>query len=385
MVLSEETLFLIEQRFVRRIERVNRDMLSMLGKRIKEIGQLSITDAYVLANSIEMGADITKITQDLAKATGKNIQDIYPLYDEIAKKNLKFAEVLYKYRDANYVPYSENIRLQRQVNAWSDMTADTFINISRTTGFSLPDYTGTKIWYKLASGYQHAIDQAVLSTSTGMNYGDQMYKVIKSMSDSGIRTIDYASGYSRRLDSSVRMNLLEGIRRVNQGTQNIIGSEVGADGMEISAHPLCAEDHLPYQGRQFTKIEYEQLNNTLNRPIGTLNCKHFAYNIILGVSSPSYTNQQLRQFRKDSMDKIKWNGKSYTRYQMTQLQREYETAIRRQKDFQIIAKESNNRKAIDKAQSNITRLTNEYKRLSNTAGLRPEMERMRVVGYKRIA
>lgn len=385
MILSEEALFLIEQRFVRRIERVNREMLTLIGKRIREIGQLSQTDAYILAHSIEIGADINKITQELAKATGKNIDDIYPLYDEIARKNMRFAEVLYKYRDLKYIPYSENIRLQQQVKAWGDLTADTFINISRTTGFNLPDYTGTKIWYKLASGYQHAIDQAVLTTSTGMNYSDQMYKVIKDMADSGIKTIDYASGYSRRLDSSVRMNLEEGIRRVNQETQNIIGNEVGADGVEISAHPLCAEDHLPYQGKQFTKAEYEALNNRLERPIGTLNCKHFAYNIILGVSTPSYTKEQLASYRKDSMTKVKWQGKTYTRYKMTQLQRQYETAIRRQKDFQIIARESNNKKAIAKAQQNITKLTNEYKTLSSIAGLRPEMERMRVVGYKRVS
>lgn len=385
MILSEEALLLIEQRFVRRIERVNREMLTILGKRIREIGQLSPTDAYVLANSVEMGADINKITQELAKATGKNIDDIYPLYNELAQRNVRFAEVLYKYRELKYIPYAENLRLQQQVKTWGDLTADTFINISRTTGFSLPDYTGSKTWYKLASGYQHAIDQAVVATSTGTNYSDQMYKVIKNMSDSGIRTVDYASGYSRRLDSSVRMNLLEGVRRVNQGTQDIIGSEVGADGVEISAHALCAEDHLPYQGKQFSKAEYEALNNRLDRPIGSLNCKHFAYDIVLGVSSPSFSKSLLKEYKDNSLEKVKWEGKTYTRYQMTQLQRKYETAIRRQKDFQIIARESNNKRAIAKAQSNITRLTKEYKKLSDTASLRPEMERMRVIGYKRVS
>lgn len=385
MILSDEALFLIEERFVRRIERVNREMLTVLGKRIRQIGQLSTTDAYILANSIEMGADINKITTELAKATGKNVEDIYPLFDELANKNVRFAEVLYKYKDLKYVPYMENIRLQQQVKTWADTTANTFINISKTTGFSIPDSLGNKIWYRLASGYQHAIDQAVLATSSGMNYSDEMYKVIKKMSDSGIRTIDYPSGYSRRLDSSVRMNLLEGIRRVNQGTQDIIGQEVGADGVEISAHPLCAEDHLPYQGKQYSKTEYEQLNNRLARPFGTLNCKHFVYNIVLGVSSPSFSKDLLRQYKDNSLEKIQWQGRTYTRYEMTQLQRKYETAIRRQKDFQIIARESNNKKAIEKAQNNITELTRTYKALSDASNLRPEMERLRVIGYKRVS
>lgn len=380
MVLSEEALLLIEQRFVRRIERVNRLMLTLIGKRIKEIGQLSISDAYMLAQSLEIGADVNKITLELAKQTGKNVEEIYKLYDQIAKQNLKFSRDLYETQNIGYIPYSENIRLQQHIKSWADSTAGTFINISKTTGFNLPDYTGTKIWYRLASGYRHTIDQAVLAVSNGIRtYQEEMYRVIKQLSDSGLRTIDYTSGYSRRLDSSVRMNLLEGVRRVNQGTQNIIGSEVGADGVEISAHPLCAEDHLPYQGRQYSKTEYEALNNRLDRPIGTLNCKHFAFAIVLGVSSPSYSKELLNQYKDDSRKKVKWKGKTYTRYQMTQLQREYETAIRHQKDFKIIAEESNNKQAIDKAQINIKRLISEYKTLSNTANLKLEMDRLRII------
>lgn len=355
-------------------------MLTLIGKRIKEIGQLSISDAYMLAQSLEIGADVNKITLELAKQTGKNVEEIYKLYDQIAKQNLKFSRDLYETQNIGYIPYSENIRLQQHIKSWADSTAGTFINISKTTGFNLPDYTGTKIWYRLASGYRHTIDQAVLAVSNGIRtYQEEMYRVIKQLSDSGLRTIDYTSGYSRRLDSSVRMNLLEGVRRVNQGTQNIIGSEVGADGVEISAHPLCAEDHLPYQGRQYSKTEYEALNNRLDRPIGTLNCKHFAFAIVLGVSSPSYSKELLNQYKDDSRKKVKWKGKTYTRYQMTQLQREYETAIRHQKDFKIIAEESNNKQAIDKAQINIKRLISEYKTLSNTANLKLEMDRLRII------
>jgi hypothetical protein len=148
---------------------------------------------------------------------------------------------------------------------------------------------------------------------------------------------------------------------------------------------LCAEDHLPYQGRQYTKQAYEELNNTLARPIGTMNCKHFTYSIVLGVSSPSYTNYQLKQFQLESRTKINYKGKEYSKYEITQLQRKLETEVRKQKDFQIIAVASGNKRAIAKAQQNITRLTNEYKNLSKAAGIPTQMERMRVPGYKRVS
>lgn len=386
-VLTEEVLELIDARFTGRVNTVITFMLERLGLRIKQIGQLSPSDAYALANSVEIGADINKIAKELAIATGKNIDDIYPLYDQIASESTSLAKTLYDYRNISYIPYADNIRLQRQVKSWADLTAGTFENASRTTGFNLPsNYTGKNIWYNLASGYRNGIDQAVTSVSNGFtSYQDDMYKLIKSYANQGIHTMDYPTGYSRRLDTSVRMNLLEGVRQVNQGIQNQIGYEVGADGVEISAHPLCAEDHLPYQGRQYTKQAYEELNNSLARPIGTMNCKHFSYSIVLGVSSPSYTNYQLRQFQLQSREKMSYKGQEYTKYEITQLQRKIETEVRKQKDFQIIGVASNNKKVIDKAQQNITRLTNEYKNLSKAAGIPTQMERMRVVGYKRVS
>jgi hypothetical protein len=386
-VLSEEVLELIDARFTGRVNTVITFMLEKLGLRIKQIGQLSSNDAYALANSVEIGGDINKITKELAIATGKNIDDIYPLYDQIASKSTSLAKPLYDYRNISYIPYADNIRLQRQVKSWADLTAGSFENASRTTGFNLPsNYTGKNIWYNLASGYRNGIDQAVTSVSNGFtSYQDDMYKLIKNYADQGIHTMDYPTGYSRRLDTSVRMNLLEGVRQVNQGIQNQIGYEFGADGVEISAHPLCAEDHLPYQGRQYTKQAYEELNNSLARPIGTLNCKHFAYSIVLGVSSPSYTRSQLKDFQLQSREKMNYKGQTYTKYELTQVQRKLETEIRKQKDFQIIAVASNNKQAIAKAQQNITRLTNQYRILSKCAGIPTQMERMRVPGYKRVS
>lgn len=39
------------------------------------------------------------------------------------------------------------------------------------------------------------------------------------------------------------------------------GESFGADGIEISAH-------LPYQGKQFSNEEFEQLQQILKRPVG---------------------------------------------------------------------------------------------------------------------
>jgi hypothetical protein len=37
--------------------------------------------------------------------------------------------------------------------------------------------------------------------------------------------VEYASGYTRRLDSAVRMNVLDGVRQLNQGVRKITGEQ----------------------------------------------------------------------------------------------------------------------------------------------------------------
>ena len=210
---------------------------------------------------------------------------------------------------------------------------------------------------------------------------------MKQLANSGVKIHEavttYESGYNRRIDSSVRQAVLTGIRRTNIGIQEMVGKELGADGVEISAHSPCAEDHLDIQGRQFTKKEFEKINGTLARPIGDLNCRHFVFSIIIGVNLPSYSDKMLRQMNAESTEQVSYKGKTYTKYEATQVQRKLETAVRRQKDIQIIAKASGDKEGIAKAQKKITQLTKEYSNFSNSVGLDTYKNRMVVSGYKR--
>ena len=80
---------------------------------------------------------------------------------------------------------------------------------------------------------------------------------------------------------------------------------------------------------------------------------------------------------------FEFEGKHYTNYEGTQLQRNLERAIREQKDIQILAKASDTTNLIDKAQQNITVLTNKYRKLSEASKLPTKAQRLRVSGYRR--
>ena len=75
-------------------------------------------------------------------------------------------------------------------------------NLTRTTGFrgTILGTTGVK------QAYQRALDTALLEVATGtVSFDEAANKVVKDLAQSGLRTIDYASGRTYQLDTAARM------------------------------------------------------------------------------------------------------------------------------------------------------------------------------------
>ena len=386
--MNNDKLELALERFVRRFEEFNTKVLEEFGKTIKKFEKLTPSQAHKLAQQMKNGRDIEKILADLERISELSKKDIEDLLEITAKENIDFANTYYEAKKMDKVSYETSKQFQDIVKAVEKTTKGEFTNLSKTTALKLLKDNGKPLYLDIKKAYNEVIDRCVLAVSTGQtNYQKAMYDTIKQLSSSGVKKVYYENEgkkpYARRLDSSVRQNILEGVRQVNIGVQEQVGKEFGADGVEISAHGLCAEDHQNIQGKQYSKKEFNKLNSSLDRPIGTMNCGHFVFSIVLGISSPNYTQKQLNQFKKESNEIIEYEGKKYTRYEATQVQRRLETKIRQQKDLQITSKASGNKEGVQTAQQNITSLTNKYKEFSEKSGLDTQMQRMRVVGYKR--
>lgn len=385
MILDDKIIDVLVDRLVRRIEQGNVYILEKIGESIKHIGTLSPSKAQQLINVLKYGGNYDKILKKLAQITELNVKDIEKIFESVAKENQYFAKQFYDYRDIKFIPYEQNISLQNQVKAIAKITMDRYVNMSNTLAFS--ELVNGKIVYTdLAKKYQQLIDEAVLNVSQGKtDFNSNMYKTIKDLGKSGIRTVDYANGYSKRLDSAVRMNLKGALRDMSNELQKQFGEEFDYDGIEVSHHENSAPDHIDtIDGKQFSKEEFEKINSELDRPVGQLNCYHYIFPIILGVSKPSYTKEQLENDKKKNLEGCVIDGKKYTLYEVTQLQRRLETEIRKNKDVQILAKASGIKELVRESQQKITELTNKYREVSKISGLPTRLERARVIGYKRI-
>lgn len=360
--------------FIRRYEALNEEYLEIIGERIRAIGRVSPTDLYRLERLRDIGVDMEKLKRKLASETGKSLKELEKLLRQAADAAMKPYDGL-----MNAEPYLRNEIAEAMAAAQYIETARAMVNLSNTTVSS--------------AAYQGLVDRAVSAVQLGTeSYQSAIRSVLRGAAWDGLCVIDntrkvrYASGLTRRLDTAARQNVLDGFRALMQRTRDETGKAFGADGVEISAHMLCAEDHLPYQGRQFSLEEFERLNQTLRRPIakGIWNCSHVAEPIVLGISEPAYTEEELAEYRRSSVEQVTIDGKTRSRYQWTQEQRRIETAIRREKDVAIAAKAAGDDVLRRQCQQRINDLRKRYDRISREAGLEVRTDKMAVSGFRAV-
>ena len=407
-MLSEDAIEKLVQPIVKRQQDINNYVISLICKRIKEIGRLLPSDVYKLERLLKMGGDVRKINIEIARQTGYQVRDIKKLIKTVALDSYEDTKPYYDYRHKSFIPFLKNEPLQKVVNAVANETANTYLNLSRSTAFMIRDLKNPKLLKptSLSETYQSIIDEAVQASQSGvLDYNTLMRRSIEQLADSGIRNVVYypESGrmYTQRLDTAVKRNLLDGVRAVNQAVQDETGKQYGADGKEITVHANPAPDHQFVQGHQFSNEEYAKLQGDadvtfkdvqgrvydhFDRHIGTCNCRHFTYSIIIGFANPNYTDAQLAKILANN-DKgyTLPNGKHLTMYQCTQYQRKLETEVRYAKDGQMASLAAGNNELAKKYQVKVNNLTKEYNQFSKACGLSPKPVKMRVSGYKKIS
>ena len=358
-----------------RFDAINTHYIKLMAEQIKEIGKLSPSNLFRLQQIAKMEQNIDAVEYLLAQETGKTLEELDKVLELSGFSVYQDAYDLYVAKNRIQVPFKQNQNMMNYLRSVQSLTHNTFINLANTTAMYEP--------------YRNLVDVAIDAVTYGVDSYDSIIR--KQLMDKTLQTslryadeglkVTYSSGITRRLDSAVRMNVLDGIRQVNDGIREKTGEEFGADGVEVTAHALCAADHIDIQGRQFSKADFIRINESLQRRISTCNCKHSTFPIVLGVSQPAYTQQELQQYKANSEKTVNINGKEMTKYQATQAQRNMETAIRKQKDKYIFADTMGDTESANAIKENIKQLQTQYNYLSKQAGLSPKMDRTYVPGY----
>ena len=399
-MLSENAIDNLVEPIVTRQEKINIYVLTEIANKVREIGKLSPSDINRMKLLVQYGADIRQMNAEIARLSGLQVKDIKSTIKTVAIKTNIDAKPLYDYRHKSFIPYEKNDKLQQFVETIGDRTAGTYENISnsKATGFLIRDLQnpGKLKFQSIDDTYKSVIDEAIQVSASGVvDYRTAMRRTVKQLSDSGVRRLSWDSGYTQRLDTAVRRNILEGIRAIQQAVEDEIGKQIGADGKELSVHINSAPDHEPFQGHQFTNEEFDKLQSSedfidvngiqfsgVERVIGMWNCRHIARSIIVGVTEPLYTPEKLQAFITRNHEGYTLpNGKHLTLYECTQMQRQMETKIRYAKEEQMTFQESGDTERAKLARQKVVKYQNEYKQFSKDCKLAIQKDRISVPGY----
>lgn len=381
-MLSEAQLNELLAIFLERSQSVVEEYLIRMGDQIREIGELTPSSINRLVQLKKMNANMDAIKREIARLAEISAEDLQRVFEKAQETDARFVAKTFGNEFRSSI--LENPALKQILSAQMEVTFGQMRNLSQTTIIS--------------DAYQNAVDKAIQAVQMGVeDYNKSIRRALEEAAGEGLKVeigktgayetrIGYGGKYSRRLDSAIRQNVLDGIRSLSNATMDELGREFGANGLELSAHMLCAGDHLPHQGKQYSFAEFDRLQQRLLnqglRPFFIWNCKHNKHPIMLGISEPAYSDEELAEYRKFSSERIEIDGITKSRYEWTQEQRRIETAVRRQKDVSICARAAGNGPMRRDAQHTINALMDRYDKVTEAAGLKTEYDRMRVAGFK---
>lgn len=351
-------------------------LIEDIAKRVSKAGQFTATASYDAWKLQQLGVSQRKLKQEIAKRLEISLKDAEKLLTQAAKTGYNFD--MSRFPTSQAIPLSANSSLQQILQATVEMAKDDLTNITQTIGFVGPDGQ----CHELTDAYNQACDFAFQKVSTGaQDYQSAIREATRNLAEKGIRTIDYESGVHTSIEAAVRRNIMGGLGIMQEKISQSTHDTLGCDGFEISAHTASAEDHAPFQGRQYSDEAYAKLNNSLVRRIGTLNCGHAAFPIILGVHEPVYSEEELEEFRKQNEEGVTFDGKHYTLYEATQRQRKFERTIRKQKRRILVDESTEDAEKLQIDQIKLQRLKQEYARFSKGVGLPMQHARMETAGF----
>lgn len=338
------------------------DLVKDISRRIKGAGAITETAEYQIYRAQALGASKKEVERRVAEQLKLQEEVISSLFEYVLDKSLA---------------YEDNGSLQQMADAYAEMTKSKTAEMLQNLWGTAPD--GQVL--PLQDAYARALDFAFRETATGvLDMETAIRRAVMPLAKRGLRTIEQKSGRSIGIEYACRRYIMDQLGALDDEVQKANHDRLGCDGWEISAHAACAPDHEPIQGRQYSDAEYEQLNNSLQRRIGHLNCGHTASPIILGVNAPQYTEAELKQFAEDNERGITYNGKHYTLYQAGQEQATMENAIRNLRR-QILADEETKSPDLQKHQIRLRVLQSEYTKFCKAANLPTRNERLQVAGF----
>lgn len=343
----------------------------------------------VAKNTLEHKREVKRLLKSILKSAQLSNREVLQNAAELSQlDNLNLWKAAgKKITDSSFLP--------QLTEAISRQTADVLVNLTQTTGF--------KSMYgfdKLENLYTRELDKAMIKVCTGtFSMEKVVYDTVHSLARSGLRTIDFASGYSMQLDTAVKLAVRTGAHQLSGKIMDADIERTGENLVYVSRHWGARNtgtghaNHRAWQGRVYYikggrdyKEEAERIGQASirslwevtgysadgtqeNDPLGLygFNCRHRHYIWFEGVS------EKLPEAPEP--EPVTIDGKTYDYYAISQRMRAKERAIRALKREREALKSL----GLDTKEINakIKNKTAEYKDFCKAAGVKADINRLR--------
>lgn len=360
------------------------NIMSDLTERLKANGE-EITSAadWQINRLYELGVSKDEIDSLIQSTLDVSDDEIDRIYDEVVKSGYARNEELYTSKGKECIPYAENKQLQQLVKAVKNQTKSEYRNITGSLGFAVRNADNTLSFTPLADFYQRTLDNGLMQIASGaVDYNTVLKKAVKAMTDSGLRTVDYASGWSNRVDVAARRALMTGFNQVVAKVNEDNAEQLGTEYFEVSYHRGARPTHQVWQGRVYSKKELETVCGlgTVTGLCGA-NCYHSYSPFIKGIDTPTYSEEELDRMNEEENTPKEYNGRQYTAYEAQQRQRQLETAMRADRQrIELLTQGGADYDTITGAKVRYFQRQDEYVKFSKAMGLPEQWERVTVNG-----
>ena len=368
------------------------ESIARVCRKIGKIGKMSKKELEKFDADKEAKKEWDCIVSALAIATALNIRTLKKAYISEFEAWEKQNGYLYQYRGKKPLGV-KNGALKGIIDRAVKQNGKDILNLTNTKALSVLDRNGNPIRFKDAI-YKSFYDAVKTVTEGKADFYTTMRQTVQNLGGSGCR-VNYGEGITRRLDTVVRQNMAYGIKQSHKEYNELVGREIGADGIEIDYHSNSRPSHRYMQGKQYAKgaegktvsgVFYPsaEKEGVYDRLYEDYNCRHYETDIILGVSEQRYSAEELKRFEEQDKRIYKVGNLEGDGYYFSQRMRSCEAEIRRCKDEINALKAFGNSEAEIKAlRQRIKTVRAKYNEIADITGISAEPKRLSVPKYAR--
>lgn len=356
-------------------------IMTEIVRMLLEAAEIIPSTGYKMSRLYDLGTSKKRIKDIVARTLNLSDKEVENIFTNITESGYNEAESAFIEQGKEFIPYSENEPLQQFVRAVQEQTQNECKNITQSMGFAKRQPDGSLGFTPVADYYQETLDKAVTEIASGASdYNTVLEKTVTEMTNSGLRTVDYASGHSNRVTVAARRAVSTGLNQVVGKINEENAEKLGTNYFEVSWHSGARPSHQVWQGRVYSKEELESVCGlgTVTGLCGA-NCYHSYSPFTPGITPRTYTDEQLEKMNAEENKPVEYNGKNYTKYEATQRQRRLETTMRAQRQkIKLLEEGGADEQAIINARARYVKTSDEYVNFSKSVGLSQQWDRVTV-------